>query len=119
MAQFGTNESKRKSFSKPKKGSKVNSTLKVARKKMKLFLSRIDPTVSEKEITDYVISNSKYETKCIKLKAKYNSYGSFCIIADSEAFSTLNEPEFWPLGSLILPFRGKLENFEDNINQIN
>jgi hypothetical protein len=107
--------SPKKSFSKPKFGNKENSSLKVVQRSKRLFLSRIDPKVLESDILEYIKTSLNQEVSCIKLKSKYNTYSSFCIKAEIDAYNVMNEPDFWPLGSLISPFRGKpLNDMKDD-----
>ena len=84
----------KKSFNKPKFGNKENSSLKVVQRSNRLFLSRIDPKVLESDILEYIKTSLNQEVSCIKLKSKYNTYSSFCITAEIDAFNVMNEPDF-------------------------
>lgn len=99
-----------------KLGARNSTFLKVARKSVKprtkaIFATRFDPTVTDKEISDYIQKeiNIGY-LKVAQLKTKFDTYASFHIAVAEKDYNDIFNPMFWPEGVLINHYRGPLKS---------
>ncbi|KAH9367240.1 hypothetical protein HPB48_013484 [Haemaphysalis longicornis] len=75
-----------------------------------LFVARLDPRTSIEDVKDLLKPVLGDKTvQCVKLRTKYDSYASFHLSGDDEAFAALNSPDVWPEGSIFHQFFVKLD----------
>ncbi|XP_077545924.1 uncharacterized protein LOC144158716 [Haemaphysalis longicornis] len=92
--------------------SKLSKVKAVPRKPISkaLFVSRLDPKTSIEDVKDFVKPVLGDKTvQCVKLRTKYDSYASFHLSGDDEAFAALNCFDVWPEGSIFHQLFGKLD----------
>lgn len=70
----------------------------------KVFISRISPTVKTSKILSSIQPNIKSTLTVHKLKTKYDTYSSFCLVCAKEDSSFLLNPGNWQKGTLIMPY---------------
>lgn len=76
-----------------------------------LFATRFNPSVTIKEIEDYVRSSVPLLTtiKFTRLTTKFDSYASYHVEVNDKDFQFVNNPLIWPGGILVKEFRGPLK----------
>ncbi|KAF6207679.1 hypothetical protein GE061_016126 [Apolygus lucorum] len=87
-------------------GRSTDSSLKSVPKVKRVFVSRLDPSLTSLEIKSHLQTNATIFRGCIQLKTKYDSYSSFCVECGEEDFEALMSPDLWPRDSIIAEFRG-------------
>ncbi|GBM57525.1 hypothetical protein AVEN_97641-1 [Araneus ventricosus] len=95
-----------------------NSNLEIVGKMPKrkaIFLSRLGPSTTVNDITNYLSSLKLQYLQCNRLKTKFQSYASFHIEVYECDLQLLLDASFWPEGCLITEFYGKLR--KDQISQ--
>ena len=85
-------------------GTKRSSFLKGVSAKSSLFISRLSPSTSSKDIESFVKENFNINVECQKLVTKYDTYASFKILLDIRYFDTLLNPSNWPEYVLVRKF---------------
>ena len=85
-------------------GTKRSSFLKGVSAKSSLFITRLSPSTSSKDIESFVKENFNITIECQKLVTKYDSYASFKILLDTKYFDTLLNPSNWPEYVLVRKF---------------
>ncbi|GBL86150.1 hypothetical protein AVEN_89173-1 [Araneus ventricosus] len=99
-------------------GAGKNSNLEILGKMPKrkaIFLSRLGPSTTVNDITNYLNSLKLQYLQCNKLKTKFQSYASFHIEVYECDLQLLLDASFWHEGCLITEFYGKLR--KDQISQ--
>ena len=94
-------------------GTLKNTNLKIVEKLPKrkaVFLSRLDPTISAKDITDFLSPINLDFLICNKLVTKYNTYSSFHIEVYENDLEKLLCSSVWPEGCLVSQFYGRLKS---------
>ena len=94
-------------------GSRISGSTKVIKKEpmnKAIFVSRLAPEVNVSEVSEYLNNQNLKPIKITKLKTKYNSYTFFNIEIQDDKFEELFYAKYWPEGSLISPFYGKLRS---------
>ena len=90
-------------------GQNSTQRLKVNRKRvMKIFVSRLQPETTENELQKYLKEDFGLDSKCTKLKTRYDSYASFKIDIMCDPTFDVYSPKIWPKGLLVKRF------FENN-----
>lgn len=90
---------------KPVIGTKVNeSMLLTVEKKVVLFVSRLDPTVSKEQVIEYFKQANILSVECERLTSRYDSYSSFKIALPACHSDKVLNAEFWPIGTLVKRF---------------
>ena len=90
-------------------GRKSTDKIRVNRNRlMKLFVSRLLPDTTEKDMSTYLKEEVGVDAKCIKLKTKFDTYASFKIEINCEPSLDVYSPDIWPKGLLVKRF------FENN-----
>lgn len=64
--------------------------------------------ISLRYVTLSRCERSLTSVKCTRLKTKYDAYSSYHISVNLEEYELLNKADYWPEGSLVLPYHGKL-----------
>ncbi|KAL1448140.1 hypothetical protein WDU94_003659 [Cyamophila willieti] len=77
-----------------------------------LFTTRFNPSVTIKEIEDYVRSSVPLLTtiKFTRLTTKFDTYASYHVEVSDKDFQFVNNPLIWPDGILVKEFRGPLKS---------
>lgn len=90
------------------KTSKI-SAIPPAPQKSALFVSRLSPETTTKDVEDLVapVLQGKSFT-CTKLKTRLPYYASFHVLVDKDAFEAVNSVSVWPEGSIFRQFFGPL-----------
>ena len=70
-----------------------------------VFVTRLDPNTSPREIQQHIKTETGMFTKPEKLQTKYPTYTSFYIPGDKLTRDRLLEPTLWPAGTLVKLFR--------------
>lgn len=94
-------------------GTLKNTNLKIVQKLPKrkaVFLSRLDPTISAKDITDFLSPMNLDFLQCYKLITKYNTYSSFHIEVYENDLEKVLCSSVWPEGCLVSQFYGRLKS---------
>lgn len=78
--------------------------------KIQRFISKIAPDVTAAALHAAIRPKLQSSLDVCKLKTAHGSYASFCLYVDQAAESILLEPSFWPLGTVLKPYRGFLPN---------
>ncbi|KAH9367611.1 hypothetical protein HPB48_009982 [Haemaphysalis longicornis] len=92
--------------------SKLSKVKAVPRKPISkaLFASRLDPRTLIEDVKDLLKPFLGDKTvQYVKLRTKYDSYASFHLSGDDEAFAAMNSPDVWPEGSIFHQFFGQLD----------
>ena len=69
-----------------------------------VFVSRLDPSTTLQALTQYINSVYSVNSKCIQLKAKFNSYSSFKVDFTCDNVHGLYESDKWPAGVYVSKF---------------
>ena len=69
-----------------------------------VFLSRLDPGVTARQLQLHIKHETGIECKPEKLKTKFGGYSSFFIRSQGYSRSTIMDPSLWPVGTLVKPF---------------
>ena len=94
-------------------GSGISGSIKVIKKEptnKAIFVSRLAPEVTISEVSEYLNNQNLKPIKITKLKTKYNSYTSFHVEIQDDKFEELFNAKYWPEGSFISTFYGKLRS---------
>lgn len=72
----------------------------------KIFISRLDPVTTEKQIEEYIQSKftNKISIRIYKCRTKYPTYSSFCLSVPKKEIDRLLNREFWPNNMVIRRF---------------
>lgn len=82
--------------------SKANTiTLSTVQRSKFLFLSRLDPSVSDSDVESYIKSSCEGIFSVEKLKAKHPTYSSFKVGVPGHLWDKLFTEDFWPAGALV------------------
>ena len=97
-------------------GKKSGSALKASSvvKQARIFVSRVDPSVSIDSIKEFVRELTGTECNIDKVKTKYPTYASYVITCDCRHEQLLMNPDEWEEGILIRKFYGKLTHNTDD-----
>jgi hypothetical protein len=93
------------------KGLDKSTGLKTVSRKSWLFISRLDPSVTEQEVKSYVEDCDVRNCEIVELKPKYNSYKSFKLGIPQEYWSKVFNSEFWPSGTLVREFTPPINRY--------
>lgn len=109
----GTNKQRRPDTS--QLGARTSTALKVAsnvRPRTKaLFVTRFDPSVTEREVADYLQHEASISyLKVVKLKTKFDSYSTFYVAVAEKEFPAVFNPMMWPEGILLKEYKGPLKD---------
>lgn len=78
-------------------------------KKRAVFLSRLCPEVTVKNIEQFVKEEiDPQNLRCTQIKTKFEGYASFHVEVGEEDFEKVMSADMWPEGCLIAPFKGLL-----------
>ena len=69
-----------------------------------IFVSRLDPRLSERRLQNYVFQMTGLRTNPEKLQTRYSSYSSFLIRGNKHMRSMLMDAEMWDNGTLVKPY---------------
>lgn len=84
--------------------AKEDSLLKVVDRKISIFLSRLHPDVTKETVEQFLARANVDNFDCEKLKTRYETYCSFKITLTENFVSTVLDPSFWPVGTLVKRF---------------
>ena len=82
--------------------SSINpSDLACRKRQMSLFITRLQPEVTDSQVIEYIKTTFKTECSCEKLKTKFDSYSSFKVDVICDNFDKFFECENWPENVLV------------------
>ena len=81
-----------------------------------VFVSRLASEVTVVKMTDNFVNQNLKFVKITKLKTKFDTYSSFHIEIEEEQFEEFFNADFFPEGSFISPFYGKL--MSEQVNEL-
>ncbi|XP_077979457.1 uncharacterized protein LOC144434821 [Glandiceps talaboti] len=67
----------------------------------RVFVSRLQPHTSSQTVVNFIRSKTNIESKCERLKSKYESYASFVIEVPHAQLPELMNASVWPEGALV------------------
>lgn len=70
-----------------------------------VFVTRLQSSTTTNQIKKLICSNTALLCSPVKLKTRYGGYSSFYIPADRNMRHKLMDPQIWPHGTLVKPFR--------------
>ena len=88
--------------------SRCKSTQQTDRVEKGIFVSRVKPRTSARDIQQLVCDETGLSVKAEKLKTRYKSYSSFFIPCDKRITRRLLDKSVWPTGALV-------KVYEDNL----
>ena len=78
---------------------------------MSLFITRLQPEVTDCQVIECIKATFKTESSCEKLKTKFESYTSFKVDVVFDNFDKFFEGENWPENVLVrMYFKSRREN---------
>ncbi|GBM29718.1 hypothetical protein AVEN_156904-1 [Araneus ventricosus] len=80
-----------------------------------IFLSRLGPSTTVNDITNYLSSLKLQYRQCNRFKTKFQSYTSFPIEVFESDLQLISDASFWPEGCRIIECYDKLR--KDEISQ--
>ena len=97
-------------------GRKSGTALRAAPvvKRIKIFVSRLDPSETTDSMREYVRGLTGTECVIERLKSKFPTYSSFVITCDKQFENILLNPDEWEEGLLVRPFFGKIRKHDEN-----
>ncbi|KAG0409974.1 hypothetical protein HPB47_012921 [Ixodes persulcatus] len=75
-----------------------------------LFVTKLSPETTAANITEHLASVGVQSVQCSRLKTRFDTYASFYVSVEAEAFGSLTNPATWPRSCLFKPFRGRLRD---------
>ena len=86
-------------------GTRTTNKLVINNKKFKkVFVSRLGPHTTEEDMQSYLKDELEVDSKCTKLKTRFDTYSSFKIEAQCCEGIDLLDPGMWPAGLLVKQF---------------
>ena len=85
-------------------GTSTSSSIKAVKKRLHLHIFNLEPSVTEKNIEDYINNLNLTVISIEKLKSKHPTYSSFHISGTEENTTPLYKSEVWPEGARVKRF---------------
>lgn len=85
-------------------GTNVKTALKSVGKQEWLFISRLQPSTTTTDVSNFLTSEGIQNVECTELKSKYNSYKSFKVGVCKNDFDRVLTSEFWPTNIFVRKF---------------